>query len=299
MRSLKKYAQLLLVFVASIASFATSSVGERETSYFDETWVVTNLFDGQTAVPLDHQIRLSIGYRDFTTPDEPEITDAVRKDAERILALIRITDLQSEIDHPFSVEVYEDHSVLNTELFAQDRDYELFLGDLQFRVLTTRQIPFSLSFSTMSRPQVTGVWRVEDTLLITFSEPMDAESLSISQNSIDLLFEENNAFEEGKELRSIAADMNLADFVLEAEDDHLRFGPIPEIESGWLKVSRDVTAMTGVTLDGNGDAQPGQVDDDFVEAVNLLGLPECYTRGDIPQPCVTFSELPDFEDDAW
>ena len=83
MGSLKEYAQLLLVFVASIASLATSGEGEWRGSYFDETWVVTNLFDGQTAVPLDHQIRLSIGYRDFTTPDEPQITDAVRKDVKK------------------------------------------------------------------------------------------------------------------------------------------------------------------------------------------------------------------------
>ncbi len=187
-----------------------------------------------------------------------------------------------------------DRTLFTHDGLEPDTDYILDLTEMGNLLMVIRTVPEPINFSTQSRPTVTGVWRIDDTVLIAFSEPMDNESLRIDPESVDLLWEEDG------ELHSISADLNLSGFVSEAQERLFMFAPITWGGMAWIKVSRHVRGRSGVYLDGDEDHIPGEVGDDYLVELDLGLLSECYTRGDVPAPCVHQEDVQrDNEEDPW
>ncbi|MFH2008942.1 MAG: hypothetical protein ABI333_20300 [bacterium] len=258
---------------------------EPEPLIIDDTWVVESLFDGQTGVSRDVVIRLTIGEEDLGAEHVWAVQDVLlyREDDGTHL--------------PIDTEVYFETSMIRPrDGLAPDTDYVLDLQSLEPQLVSIRTLPGLIHFSTRSAPKVTGLWRSGDTLIVTFSESMDPASLFIGQTSLDVLWEEDGA------LRSIAADHNLAGYAWEAADLLFMMAPIDFADAlgdVWVKVAADVRGASGVLLDGDADGTAGQSHDDYFAQIDTLALPTCFTRSDIPMPCVHQDEVPDNSDWRW
>ena len=278
--SLRRTIELTLLAASIVASVATSSVRQQEIAW-DGTWAVENVFDGQTAVPVDHQIRLTIGYRDFSSNgDEDEGPETLAEQAFEQILLTTSGGRSVKMD----VEIYDDMSLIKPSLDANS-DYILDLGELVYYLRVSRQLPPPIHFSTRPGPKVTGLWRNEDTLMLSFSEPMDPDSLSLSQVSVDVLWND-------KELHSIAADLNLADFVWETRGNLFMVAPVSSFGMVWVKVAGEVQGLSGGLLDGNGNGLPGEPADAFLSEVLFMpDLPACSARDDVPAPCINETDI--------
>jgi len=288
MAYLKTFLQLCLLAAGCAAALA-SSAPDVSWVQSDETWVVSNLFDGQTAVPLDTDVRLAIGTRDFA--DEEATDGDARSRAETALRGVRVfprSDPQAVL--PAELAIGETSSEIVLPPLAAGTEYVLDLGALEQLLSVDRVVPDPVLFGTGSGPRVTGVWRTGDTLVVSFSEPMDPSSLEIGHDSVDVLWEE------GDDLHSIAADMNLADYVWDTEGLLFKMAPFDFPDAGWVKVSASARGETGTPLDGNGNGLPGEVDDDFVAEFSMSDIDTCCARADIPMPCVAC--VPE-EDEGW
>ncbi len=259
---------------------------EPTATTWDETWIVTNLFDGQTAVPLNHMIRLSLGHRDFLDlPDDP-VTEETRQRAENALSLIQVYEANnpsSEIH--LELTINKNHTLIRHGTFDEDTDYVLDVDRVESHLVVNRIIPDALRFSTARRPQVTGIWRNEKTLIVSFSEPIDENTLTLSHQSFDVLWEADN------DISSISSSLNLADFTWATEGHLFMLAPLGFVTSGWIKITGDVRAISGAYLDGNNNGIPGETDDDYVEEIMFNYLPICYAREDIPDPCIADEEI--------
>jgi len=274
----------MLLVAGVLASLATSEFEPRRIGW-NETWVAENLFDGQTAVPRDHEIRLTIGYRDFVEFEGDEIDGDVRDRASAAFAQIAIYRLgYGSAQLSLDVQIHDESSIIGHAPFAENTSYVLDLNALEGYLRVDRVAPGPIHFSTTHGPQVTGVWRNDDTLIVSFSEPMDPETLWLSQLSVDLLWEEDD------ELHSIASDLNLTDFAWETDGYLFLFAPVDWSGTVWVKVDRGVRGLSGGPLDGNGNGVPDE-DDDYVSEVNLLTLPVCFGREDIPAPCIDQNDV--------
>jgi hypothetical protein len=252
----------------------------RETIEVDATWMVSNLYDGQTAVPVNRNIQLTVGTRDFAGDPAPT------------LSMIRFYEADSGEPVDFDVSVgFATSSVTVSGGLMPDTDYILDLGSLRNATRTRRSVPDPIHFSTRSAPQVIDLWRNEDTLIIEFSEPMDSETLFVGQTSVDLLWEENG------EIRSLAADTNIASYIWETRGTLFLLAPIdfPEVQfsSYWIKIAGRVQSDEGTPLDGDGNGRPGETSDDYVWEFIPYVLETCYTREDIPHPCIREQEIPE------
>ncbi len=277
--------------------FSDDDEGDRENDWendwdeptattWNETWIVANLFEGQTAVPLDHPIRLNIGHRDFLDrPDDP-ITADIRQIASDALSLVELYDADNST-HEVGIDcsVFNDYTVVRHERFDEETDYILAVDEVEPHLVVNRIIPDALRFSTARRPQVTGIWKNEKTLIVSFSEPIDGNTLALSHQSFDVLWEADN------DISSISSNLNLADFTWATEGHLFMLAPVSFINSGWIKITGNVRALSGAYLDGNNNGITGETDDYFVEEVMFDYLPICYAREDIPDPCVADEEL--------
>ena len=115
---------------------------------------------------------------------------------------------------------------------------------------------------------------------------MDATTLYIDQNSVDLIWMDDDG-----EVRSLASDSNLADFAWETDGEVFRMTPVPSLFL-WLKISTHVRSQTGEYLDGNRNGIGGEITDDYLESFDPDHLPTCYTRDDIPDPCMELGDIP-------
>lgn len=288
MRSVKTLGQVMLLAAGCLVALA-SSWEDWEERFWDETWMVSNVFDGQTAVPEDIVIELAVGYRDYSdnpdvgTPDggeEPSAGKQTRRLAEAGMAEVELFAVDSPSE---KVELSFDISWESTRIHHRgldpDTDYVLDVSGIDDGMVVSRTPPSPVRFSTRQGPQVTGLWRNEDTLFITFSEPMDPETLGIAHDEVDVLWEEDG------ELHSLAGDANLAGFVWETDGFVFRVAPVDWTGSAWIKVSADARGQSGAYLDGNGNGVPGEPADDYLEDWALELLPQCFARPDVPQPC--------------
>jgi hypothetical protein len=253
---------------------------------WDETWILSNLFDGQTAVPPDYEIQIAVGYRDFLEDPSFPVTEEVRQLTETALSrieLLKADDPSRKIQLRFTI--FTGHTLINHDGFDEDTDYILDVAGIETDLRVNRIIPYEIGFSTARRPQVTGIWKNDSTLIVSFSEPIDGETLTIAQQSFDVLWEDDN------DIVSIASDLNLADFTW-ATDGHLfMLAPISFLSAGWVKITGDIRGLSGAYLDGNRNGILGEADDDFVEEVIFSSLPTCYARDDIPDPCLADDEI--------
>ncbi len=257
--------------------FVGACTHEEEPRLVDGRWVVVNLFDGQTAVPRDIEIELRIGRADFGPVDS-------QSRLERALSGISLRGVDGSTDVELEFHQGEEISrVRPVEPLEENAQYELDATMLVEDTLGYRPTPELIHFSTGSGPRVTGLWQVEDTLLVAFSEPMATDSLRLASDSVDLLWEEDDR------LHSVAAERNLAEFVWDYQDLLFRVAPRPFNGSFWVKVSRTVMGASGARLDGDGDGTPGEITDDHLERVENT-LPDCYSSPDRSEPCVLESE---------
>ena len=231
----------------------------------DDTWVVSNVYDGQTAVSTDLTIRLAIGSRDLDSNGLDRIQ------------LMRAEDRESV---PFNRRMESEASFIDPVSLAPDTAYILDVSGLSPYLTVTRRLPGPITFSTGSAPKVTGLWRNEDTLIISFSEPMNPATLQMNQASIDLIWLDDDG-----EVRSLASDTNLANYTWDTSGELFMMAPVPQ-GLFWIKVAAEVRSNTGVPLDGNANGIPGESEDDFLLFVNTESLNTCFTREDIPVPCV-------------
>ena len=282
MKPLKAIAQFTLLVLGAMVTVATSDPGGGG-FYTSDEWVVDNLYDGQTAAATDIEIRLNLGTWDFDPNDGED-----RKGAARALKKIRLYPEGKEDESvSFDLELDGEDSLLIPYGLRDDTDYVLDLEALSDSVESDRIIPEPIHFRTGSLPRVTGLWRNSDTLLITFSEPMNREDLFLGRASVDLFWQDDD------ELKSVVGDLNLADFAVQVDERLFMVAPVDFLDGAWVKVSGMVAAASGETLDGDGDGEPNGAGDDFLAAVQMSLLPVCYTREDIPAPCVAEEEIPD------
>jgi hypothetical protein len=300
---------MLRLLVALYFSAATSQP-DYDKEYRDETWLVENVYEGQTAVPLDLVIRLTVGYRDFANPPTSRIDNEVRSLAEIAFDTVRLTVSNRDIPVKLEIKIYDAYALLKPIKLDKDTAYSLYLTNLRNYLAVARKVPEEVSFSTAAGPRVTGLWRNEDTLIISFSEPMDSTYLSINQKSVDIIWEKED------ELHSIASDLNLADFVWKTEGELFLISPysvleerwtkeahdtlgissalgiegVLRVQGHWIKIARDVRGKSGILLDGNENGIAGENDDAFVARI-AGSFPICYSRKDIPDPCVSGDEI--------
>ena len=281
MKRLKAIAQFTLLVLGAVVSIATSDPGGG--FYTSDEWVVENLYDGQTAVVTGIEIRLALGTWDFD-PSEGEN----RKGATRALKEIRLYPEGNEDDAvSFDIELGEEDAVLIPDGLKDDTEYVLDLEALVDTVESNRLIPEPIHFRTGSLPRITGLWRNEDTLIIAFSEPMDSEDLFLGHESVDIFWQDDT------ELKSVVGDLNLAGFITQVDERLFMVAPADFLDTAWVKVSGLVEGEGGVPLDGDGDGEADGAGDDFLEEILLSDLPECFTREDIPAPCVAEEDLYD------
>ena len=267
-----------VLLAAGYASLATSAPADQRV---DNRWVIANLFDGQTAVPRDVTIELRIGIRDFRPADGGGSTSAAREEAEAALHWLWLHEADGvdevALEHELRENVVLVHPV---EPLQPDTRYALDVVGVAANTASERPIPEVIEFTTRSGPQVTGLWRVSDTLMITFSEPIAPGTLRLAPDSVDLLWDSEDG------LRSVTADRNLADYVWDDDGLTFRVAPFDFSHPVWVMVSADVRGVSGAPLDGDGDGVPGEPDDDFLEQVNPSQLPGCFTSEDRPEPCL-------------
>jgi hypothetical protein len=137
--------------------------------------------------------------------------------------------------------------------------------------------PEPIAFSTREAPRVIGLWRVEDTLLVVFSETMDPDTLSLSHGSFDLVFDDD-----GVE-RSVLSDLDPGNFSWSTDGSVLFIAPIEERPFHVL-LGSEIRAMSGAPLDSDHD---GVADG---RAALLEVWPDllkiCAARDDYPEPCI-------------
>ena len=249
----------------------------------DATWMVSNLYDGQTGVPVNRVVDLAVGTRDF---------GGIAEDAQAALESILFYRVDNGDPVEFEVSVGSFTSSLTVPGgLRPDTDYILDLAPLSGTTETRRWVPDPICFSTRKGPQVIGMWRNEDTLIIEFSEPMDPETLFVGQTSVDLLWEENG------EIRSLAADTNIASYLWETRGTLFLLAPMDfqdeQFGAYWIKVTTRVRSSDGTALDGDMDGRPGEISDDYIWEFHPYTLQTCYTREDIPHPCISEQEIPE------
>jgi hypothetical protein len=142
--------------------------------------------------------------------------------------------------------------------------------------------PDPVRFSTTVRPRVVGLWRVGTSFMVAFSEPMDAESLALAPDGLDLLFSDNGV------LRSVASDLPLFQFAWGTEGARHTVGPISEAPF-WLQLGPRVRSAKGQPLDPNAQGMLSEAT--FAVPVIPQYLPACYVRQDFPDPCVRSQQL--------
>ncbi len=281
--------RLFLLCTAAVLVLGTGSFPEPENPRrTDETWMVVNVWDGQTSVDPGITIELALGQQDFRLSSQAEdvISDVV----------LRRTDTGSAVPVRLTIGWASTH-VVPVNGLQPDTDYELDLTPLEGQLYSTRGFPpRPVRFSTRDTPRVVGLYRVEDlntatdTLVVLFSQPMYAATLYVSQQSVDLIWQD------GGLLRSLAADQNLAAYAWDTAEHLFLLAPFEARPSMWLKISSSVKGVNGVRLDGDGDGIGGTAWDDHVEEISWpVQIPVCFSRSDIPQPCIASEHIPDFQ----
>lgn len=285
MRLIKTTIQIGLLGAALYFSIASS--GEETWRYSNTLWVVENLFEGETSVEQDRAIRLTIGNRDFVKDGEKGVTDAARKRANKAFKKVSLYHADTMSPVNLDVEIDDRSTVIRHDLLEENADYVLDLDRLQFSLRSSRLYVDPIGFSTANTLQVIGLWKNEDTLIVAFSQTMDASTLTIGHNSVDYFWEEED------DLHSICSDLNLADFVWAAGEYIFMVASIDILVSpGWLRISGDARSTDGEFLDGNGNGIPGEPDDDYLVELKVSDLETCYSRDDIPDPCVSENDVP-------
>lgn len=132
-------------------------------------------------------------------------------------------------------------------------------------------------FTTASAPRVLGLWRVETTLFVVFSEPMAPATLGLAHGSVDLRLQGGS---------SVVATHNLSGYAWDTQGSVFRVGPLPEDASA-LILGSTVRSATGAALDVDGDGAPEAPARGTAIPFYPPGLPECFTREDHPEPCLS------------
>jgi hypothetical protein len=280
MKRIKQFTELSLLALGALVTVATSKPPE-DMPYASDEWVVKNLYDGQTGVATDIEIRLALGTWDFDVYDGQDTRGA--KDALESIRFYRADD-ESAVN--FTLKLGDEDSLLSPFGLTDDTEYVLDLSPAGESIQSDRFFPGPIHFRTGSLPRVTGLWRNDDTLLIVFSEPMDETDLFLGHASVDIFWQDDDA------LKSVVGDLNLADFVTQTDERLFMVAPVDFLDNAWVKVSGMVVGESGETLDGDGDGASNGAGDDFLEPVQLNHLPECFTREDIPAPCVAEDDVP-------
>jgi hypothetical protein len=276
-----------LLLAAGLLSVASTQWPEQQNvDRLDETWLVENLWDGQTAVDPSLEVVLTLGHRDFQT-------NALAEEAIAKLEL-RYAD-GAPVGFDLAIG-WEGTVITPTGGLAADADYVLDLSPIRDHGVQAQRgfPPDPIRFSTCEGPRVVGLWRSESTLIVEFSQRMSSESLALSPQAVDVVWQEEG------ELKSLTADRNLAGYQWATDGPLFLLAPFDFVDPAWVTVSSQVQGSNGVRLDGNGDCVPGTPEDTVVREVSLEQLPVCYAREDIPDPCQRLEDIPDLEPpDPW
>lgn len=287
MRSSTGAIQVLLLLTAMLLVAGSSSWPEQENGRrTDETWLVANVWDGQTAVHPSTTIVLTVGNRDFQFNSQAH--DVITQ------AILRRADTGELVNVSFNIALGTTEMVPVGGL-EMSTEYVLDVTPLDGKLYSTRGFPPGpIRFSTQLAPRVVDLYRTVSgdgitTLVIEFSQPMRGSSLFVSQQSVDLVWQE------GVELRSLAADVNLAGYVWDTADHLFLLAPYDFRHPVWLKIAASVGGSNGESLDSDGDTIGGTATDDYVmEIPSPESLALCFTRVDIPQPCIEEHLIPEF-----
>jgi hypothetical protein len=238
-----------------------------------EAWPHKQLYAGKTAVETDAIELRGVHWTVLGSMSLDQV-----KPARAWVALVRTADAEP---HPFSVELQgmTSGSVRLLPEGGLDSDTEYLLAFPNCAFQPHLLCPPPITFRTGSAPQVVGLWRAEDTLLVVFSEPMDGASLYLGHDSVDMVFEE------GAVTRSVVADLNVADFVWATEGPIFMVAPISKVPFR-LVLGPKLRSALGARLDVDGDGTPGDPFN-FVHPVEPVSLPTCHTRADYPDPCLS------------
>lgn len=237
-------------------------------------WPIGSVYAGQSAV--DPMAALRVRGLHWSIADR--LVDGAVHDDPGWVALVRLADMTS---HPFSVAISERRAgsvdLLPVGGLDPDTDYVLAFPYCTF--MPHVDCPPPLRFSTASAPRVLSLWRAGDTLMVVFSEPMEAETLYLGHGSVDMIFEE-----EGRS-RSVVGDLNVADFAWDTQGAMFLVAPISEVPFR-LVLGPAVRSARGQPLDTDADGAPDRPARSFVHSVYPTLLPICHTRNDYPDPCI-------------
>lgn len=243
-----------------------------------EVWPMKDLYDGESDVPTDHVIGLRAVHWHAIRERGRDVLDGRTHEALPWLILVRGSDYTL---HPFRTDTrsVESGSIDLTPVGGLDADEDYFLVFPTCSFQPHALCPPPQRFSTRSAPQVVGLYRAGDTLLVIFSEPMDPDSLFLGYESVNMLFEEDG------QSRSVVKDLNVGDFAWDTEGVMFQVTPISEIPFD-LVLGPAVRAMSGEPLDSDGDGL-SDPETNFVHHVYPTNLPICHTRPDYADPCIT------------
>lgn len=288
------FMQFILLLLGCFFSLATSAPYKPEIP-LDDTWIARNVYENQTAYPVNQPIDLAVGYDDFAT--DPSMVDrgtVVTFDADTVATrqsssahrnalngLETITlQLPDGTPVPFTTEVKRFTTrITPTVPLMSDQQYILAFNDLRTRLRVDRPVPDTIEFSTAPVIHVLDMWRNNDTLIVSFSAPL-SETTTLSTTGIDILWEENNA------IYSVAGDTNPANYLYET-GENLFMITAPDFltsSAAWLRLGPSVTGRNGEPI------RAVDVDDPTMTVVLLPiewdQLSECQTREDVPEPCI-------------
>jgi hypothetical protein len=256
--------------------------GNNDESFFVEApviWPMKNLFDGQTNVARDLAIQVRGIHWDPLFAIEEGATIPVDSGELPWLSLNRADHDLTGHSFLLTLDNLESGSVTIQPIDGLDADTDYFLSFPACELQPHVMCPAPIAFSTRSAPRVLGVWRAQATLIVVFSEPMDAATLDLAHDSVDLAFNDQGV------TLSLVSDFNLAEFVWATDGLYFQFASITKKPFKLILGTR-IRSMTGAHLDIDADG----ISDDtgvLVVPVEPDTLLTCTLRDDFPDPCVS------------
>ena len=261
----------VLLSLASGCSSSGDSRVELLAQSRTRTFPITSIYDGQTDVPTAEDLRV-YGVHWDTLAELP----GQRLEVKELpwLSLTQIAD--EDTPQSFLTRMISERrgtiDVIPSPFLASGR-YALSVGCEG--VMAHVQCPVSVRFEVGGATRVLGAWKVEDTLIITFSGAMDESTLRLEPGHVDLRVTDGT----GNPL-SYADERTAA---VRAESRRLSIAPMP---SGPFEL-----VIGSQVRDAKG--QPLDVDEDGVADTATLirrlhpeSLQTCWTRADHAAPCI-------------
>lgn len=297
MRHATQLVQFSALLVGCFFSLATSAPRRDSMPPSDDTWMVANVFDGQTAFPINGTIDLAVGWDDFSSTstivgrevyiqfddDEPSTGQNEDGYSEATAALSKVSLQKADgTPVPFTVAVQKRTSRISPNLaLLPNTEYILSLDNIADAMSIIRPAPGTIRFSTTKELHVLDVWQNNSTVIVAFSAPVNSDTAILGTTYIDFIWKQN------EQLYSLAGDTNTADYLYETDGNLFMISSLNFLSAfpTWLRIGPNVTGL---------NAEPVVPSTEETNTDGLVFLPIdwaqldiCQVRIDAPEPCIT------------